>query len=237
VTSSDVAALVDDLRRALRAAADPAKAPMMQAYMKSTMPFLGINATPLRAACKPVLDAHRLPDEVRWTEAVTGLWDGASYREERYAAIELTGHRHYRAFQGPQTLDLYHHLVVTGGWWDLVDMIAAHRVGPILRAHPATVKPVMRTWAVDEDLWARRTAILCQLGSKAETDLDLLADVLEHNLEDSRHGREFFIRKAVGWALRQHARTDPRWVKAFVAEHEERLSGLSIREALKHVAR
>jgi 3-methyladenine DNA glycosylase AlkD len=166
---------------------------------------------------------------------VTLLWDQATHREERYAAIELTGHRSYRSHQRPPTLELYRHLVVTGGWWDFVDTIAGNRVGPILRADPEAVTPVVRLWADDDDLWVRRTAILCQLGSKAETDLDLLAPVVERNLEGSRHGREFFIRKAVGWALRQHARVDPDWVREFVATHRDSLSGLSRREALKHL--
>jgi 3-methyladenine DNA glycosylase AlkD len=126
--------------------------------------------------------------------------------------------------------------VTTGAWWDVVDNIAGNRVGPILRSSPGIVTPVVRSWAVDDDLWVRRTAILCQLGSKAATDTELLAHVLERNLEDSHHGREFFIRKAVGWALRQHARVDPGWVLDFVAAHDDRLSGLSRREALKHVA-
>lgn len=228
--------MVAELRQSLRAVADPEKAPAMQAYMKSEMPFLGVQSRPLRAACRGVLDVQRLEGEPAWREAVLLLWDEAEYREERYAAIELTGHRSYREHQRVSTLDLYRHLVVTGAWWDHVDAIASHRVGPILRAHPAEVAPVMRAWAVDEDLWVRRTAILSQLGSKHATDLDLLRDVLEANLGGSLHGREFFIRKAVGWALRQHARIDPGWVRAFVAEHDAALSGLSRREALKHLS-
>jgi 3-methyladenine DNA glycosylase AlkD len=227
--------LVAEVRRALRAVADPAKAGPMQTYMKSAMPFLGVQAKPLRATCRSVLDTSRLDSETRWRRAVLTLWDEAAYREERYAAIELTGHRYYRAWQRPGTLGLYRHLVVTGAWWDYVDAIASNRVGPILRAHPSGVTPTIREWAEDEHLWVRRTAILCQLGSKGETDTDLLRHVLEVNLEDSLHGREFFIRKAVGWALRQHARTDPGWVRAFVDRHGSDLSGLSRREALKHL--
>jgi 3-methyladenine DNA glycosylase AlkD len=235
VSATEAEKLVRDVRRALAAVADPDKAPVMQAYMKSSMPFLGIHAGPMRATCKAVFDARPLADEQQWLEAVRLLWDGAGHREERYAAIELTGHRYYRGYQRPRTLALYRHLVTTGAWWDLVDNVAGNRVGPILRSAPDEVTPVMRSWALDEDLWVRRTAILCQLGSKAATDLDLLRFVLERNLEDSLHGREFFIRKAVGWALRQHARIDPDWVLAFVAAKDERLSGLSRREALKHL--
>ncbi|HSJ19060.1 MAG TPA: DNA alkylation repair protein [Nocardioidaceae bacterium] len=227
--------LVEDLRGRMAEAADPARAPGMQAYMKSSMPFRGVSAVPLRAICREVLDRHRLDDRVTWEHAVRVLWDGAAYREERYAAIALTGHRLYLGFQDAATLDLYLHLVVTGGWWDLVDVVAANRVGPILRADPAAVTPVIHAWSRDEGLWVRRTAVLCQLRSKDDTDTALLDEVLTANLEGSPHGRDFFIRKAVGWALREYARTDPTWVRSFVDAHTSELSGLARREALKHV--
>ena len=179
------------------------------------------------------------PDRDAWESAVRELCDGATYREERYAeryaAMALTRHRHYRAFQDPATLALYRHLVVSGGWWDYVDSLASHNIGDLLVSHPAAIAPVLRDWAVDDDLWLRRTAVICQLHRKEQVDADLLRHALEANIEDSRHGREFFVRKAVGWALRQHARADQEWVRAFVAEHEDRLSSLSRREALKHL--
>ncbi len=228
-------ALVADLRSRIAEAADPERAPAMQAYMKSAMPFRGVSAVPLRRINRSLLDAHRLTDRRTWERTVRTLWDEAAYREERYAAVALSGHRFYRAFQDADSLDLYRHLVVTGAWWDLVDDVAVHRVGPILRADPATVTPMMRAWARDDDLWVRRTAILCQLASKAATDTDLLADVLTANVEGTRHGKEFFIRKALGWALREYAKTDPAWVLAFVEAHADELSGLTRREALKHL--
>jgi 3-methyladenine DNA glycosylase AlkD len=227
--------LVDDLRRRIAEAGDPDRAPQMQAYMKSALPFRGVSSVPLRAITREVVPAHPLPDRASWQAAVRELWDGAAYREERYAALAVAGHRLYRAYRDPGSLPLYRHLVVTGAWWDLVDTIAAQHVGEVLGRFPAEVAPVVRSWAVDEDLWLRRTAVLCQLKRKADTDLELLRFTLEHNLDDSLHGREFFIRKALGWALREHARTDPDWVRAFVAEHETRLSGLTRREALKHL--
>lgn len=229
------AELVGEVRSALADAADPVKAPAMQAYMKSSTPFLGINAAPLRALCNRSFTAHRIGHEAAWREAVLALFDEAAYREERYAAIHLTGHRFYGEHQHPGTLELYRHLVVTGAWWDFVDTVAGNRVGPILRAFPREVGPTIRTWATDDDLWVRRAAVLSQLNSKEHTDTELLRLVLEANLTDSLHGREFFIRKAVGWALRQHARHDPDWVRRFVAENEPRVSGLTRREALKHL--
>jgi 3-methyladenine DNA glycosylase AlkD len=228
--------LVDDLRRRIADAGDPDRAPQMQAYMKSALPFRGVSSVPLRAITREVVAAHPLPDRASWQAAVLELWDGAAYREERYAALAVAGHRLYRGYRDPGSLPLYRHLVVTGAWWDLVDTIAAQHVGEVLGRFPAEVTPAVRAWAVDEDLWLRRTAVLCQLKRKGDTDVDLLRFALEHNLEDSLHGREFFVRKALGWALREHARTDPDWVRAFVAQHDARLSGLTRREALKHLA-
>ncbi len=176
-------ALVEALRAGIAEAADPERAPRMQAYMKSEMPFRGVSAVPLRRIYREVLARHRLEGRTSWEAAVRTLWDEASFREERYAAVALTGHRYYREYQDLATLDLYRHLVVTGAWWDFVDDIAAHRIGPLLAAFPMAMTPVVRSWAGDDDLWVRRTAILCQLARKEATDPDLLAEVVEANLE------------------------------------------------------
>jgi 3-methyladenine DNA glycosylase AlkD len=231
----EATALAEEVRARLASAGDPERAPAMQAYMRSAMPFRGVSAPMVRAVCRERFQTHPMPDARAWQAAVLLLWDEAAYREERYAAILLAGHRRYRPHQAPETLRLYRHLVETGAWWDTVDVIAATHVGAVLRAHPIEVTPTMRAWADDPHLWVRRTAVLCQLGSKEVADVDLLRHVLEANLEGSRRGGEFFIRKAVGWALRQHARVDPEWVRRFVAEHADRLSGLSRREALRRL--
>lgn len=227
--------LVTAVRARLQSVAAPVKAPRMQAYMKSEMPYLGVQSQPLRVLCREVFAGHPLPDRPQWEWAVRRLWDGASYREERYAAIALTSHSLYSVYQDEQTLTLYRHLVETGAWWDFIDVIASHGVGPILRANPQGVTPLMRSWARDGHLWVRRTAILCQLSSKLATDPDLLADVVGANLADSRYGNEFFIRKAIGWALREYGKTNADWVIDFVRRNEEGLSPLSRREALKHL--
>ncbi|MHA7271867.1 DNA alkylation repair protein [Arthrobacter sp. TMT4-20] len=233
--ASEATQLVAAVRDRLRTVADPAKAPRMQAYMKSAMPYLGVSSQPLKVICREVFTAHPLPDRAQWEWAVRQLWDGATFREERYAAVALLTHRRYSGYQDEQTLTLYRQLVETGAWWDFIDVIASRGVGPILRAAPETVTPLMRSWARDGHLWVRRTAILCQLPSKGETNAALLADVVGVNLEDSLYGKEFFIRKAIGWALREYAKTDPGWVLAFVQDNEKGLSPLSRREALKHL--
>ena len=220
--------LVAAIRQALTEVADPVKAPEMRRYMKSAMPFLGV-PKPVRArALKDVFAAHPFASREEWVAAVPEVWRGAEFREERYAALDLAG-RHPR-WRGVDLLPVYDELVVTGAWWDFVDEIASRLVGPLLRAFPDEVTPVMRAWARDDDRWRRRVSVICQLGSKSATDLDLLTDAIEANAEDP----DFFLRKGIGWALRQHSRVDPGWVRAFVASHPG-LSALSRREALKHL--
>lgn len=229
--------VVDVVREVLARAGDPERAIAQQAYMKSAMPYRGITAPELKRVLRPVLgDARLVPTtRTRWEAAVRALWDDARFREERYAAIALTGHRVARPWQDVDVLGLYRHLVVSGAWWDLVDPVAGSRVGGVLLTHRSAATPVVRGWAEADDLWLRRTALLAQLGHRGDTDTDLLEEVLDANLEDSRFGREFFVRKAVGWALRQYARTDADWVRRYVAGHEDRMAGLSRREALKHL--
>jgi 3-methyladenine DNA glycosylase AlkD len=233
--------LVHGVRVALMAAGDREQAAGMRAYMKSELPFRGIPSPLLRAILTPLLAAHDLYDERTWRASILELWDQAAFREERYAALALARHRRYRAWRRPSTLPLYAHLIRSGGWWDLVDEIATHLVREQLLAEPEEVAPVVRAWAVDENRWVRRTAIICQVGAQEQVDQDLLAETIEANLDGSTrtgpplspHGRDFFVRKAIGWALRDHARTDPDWVRSFVADHEDRLAGLSRREALR----
>lgn len=229
--------LLSAVRTVIRAHGDPDRAAGQQRYMKSEMPYRGITNPELKALLRPILadPAYRLPDRSAWEWTVRTLWDEAHYREERYAATTLAGHRAYRSWQDPDTLTLYRHLIVTGAWWDHVDDLASHHVGDILASHRAPTTAILRTWMIADDLWLRRTAILAQLRHKDRTDLALLSDAIEANLEGSDFGNDFFIRKSIGWALRQHARTDPDWVRAFVAAHADRLSGLSTREALKHL--
>lgn len=222
--------LVAAVRNGLRQAGDPEKAPEMRRYMKSEMPYHGV-PKPVRAQLTKHLFADfPLPDKASLVSTARKLWREADFREERYVAIDLTGHRPYAKWQGGDLLPLYEEFIVTGAWWDYVDEVANRRVGPLLRAAPAEVGPVMRRWATDDDRWRRRTAIICQLSAKEETDLDLLTYAIEASLGEP----DFFLRKGIGWALRQHARTDPEWVRRFVAAHPG-LSPLSVREALKHI--
>ncbi|GII78207.1 DNA alkylation repair protein [Sphaerisporangium rufum] len=217
------------VRAALAEVADPAKAPAMQAYMKSSMPFLGVRAMPRRAALRRVLAEHRIGTAPAWRRAVLALWRDAEYREERYAAMELSAFRYYRDFQTLYTVPMYEEMIVTGAWWDYVDDLAVNRVGALLRAFPDTMRPLMLEWAGDADLWRRRAAILCQNSFMGRTDAGLLYACIEPSLSDT----DFFARKAIGWALREYARTAPQEVVRYV-DHKG-ITGLSRREALKNL--
>ena len=202
--------VVNALRAALRAAADPDKAPAMQAYMKSQMPFLGVQKPQRSQLLRPV--ARDLDDETA-VAAAQVLWDEAAYREERYVALALLRGR-------PVGEGFARHLITTGAWWDYVDEVATKLL-------PEGID--LRAWARDDDMWIRRAAILAQVGHRERTDPELLREVIEANSDD----RRFWITKAIGWALRDYARTDAGWVSTFVADHD--LAPLSVREAMKHL--
>lgn len=223
--------LVESVRAALAAAGDPERARAQQAYMKSEMPYRGIGSPELRAILRPLMRAYEPRSREEWAATIAALWDEATHREEWYAALELARHRSARQWLDAGSLALWRHLVVTGAWWDVVDAVASHLVAPTLRGHREEVTPVLREWMVDDHLWLRRTAVLSQLGAKDATDVALLHEVIEANVDDPT----FWLRKAIGWALRDYARTDPDWVRAEVALLGDRLSGLSRREATKHL--
>lgn len=203
----------------------------MQAYMKSAMPYLGVPNTPRTAISKALFQDNSWPDSGAWQADVLGIWRNARFREERYCAIDLTGVRGARAFQTMDALPMYEEMIVTGAWWDYVDAIATTRLWSIMKAEKARMKAAMLDWARGDDMWKRRSAILCQLPAKAETDRHFLMACIAPSLGS----KEFFLRKGIGWALRHFARTDPDWVRSYVADHEADLSPLSKREALKHL--
>jgi 3-methyladenine DNA glycosylase AlkD len=222
--------LITAVRDGLAALTDMEKARSMRRYMKSEMPFRGVQKPDRRTLAKRVFAEHPLPDEATWTATVLELWRAAEYREERYLAIDLTGLRQYAEWQTPELVPMYEEMIVTGAWWDLVDVLAIHRIGPLLREHPAELTPLLRDWATDDDLWKRRTSIICQVGSRHRTDTELLRRAIESNVDD----RDFFIRKGIGWALREYSKHNVDWVAEFVRTHSG-LSPLSRREASKYL--
>jgi len=205
--------LITAVRDGLAARADAA-ATGMQAYMKSAMSFRGVAKPARENLLREVVDAHPVAEAGALLVEVRELWSEARFREERYMALALLGHRRYRAWAEPGWVTgLFQGWIVEGAWWDFTDEIASRHVGPLVAAHG--LQPLMRNWSVHPDRWLRRTSVICQLGAKERTDLGLLTDAIEANVDDP----DFFLRKGIGWALRQHSRTDPEWVREFVDTH------------------
>lgn len=221
-----VADRIDDLRRALTAAADPAKAPQMAAYLRHHFTFLGVNATDRRAATRDFVADGRGATSSQLLDAATACW-ALPEREFHQVGTDLLV-RWVRSIDSPD-LGRIEHLIRTNSWWDTVDALAVNVVGPMVTADGA-LSATMDRW-IDDDLWIARTAILHQLKFRERTDADRLFAYVDRRGADT----EFFLRKASGWALREYAKTDPDAVRAYVGSRGDRLSGLTRREALKHL--
>lgn len=222
---------IDDLellRDELLAVADPDKSEPMAAYMKGHFVYLGVTAGDRRLVTKPLVKWAKTADANELLDLVARLWDEPE-REFHYVGMDAirAGAKQLRA----SDLEAVRELISKTPWWDTVDSLAVHTVGTMVTNHPELVHD-MDMWVESNDLWIARTAILHQLMYKERTDANRLFTYCEMRMDHA----DFFMRKAIGWALRQYARTDPDAVLAFVAEHEDDLSGLSKREALKHLS-
>lgn len=220
--------LIAAVKDGLAAVADPGRAPKMQAYMKSDMPYLGVAMPLVRTVTKAAVRQHPPTSPLHLGATAAVLWRGGTHREHRYAATGLTSLPMADGALG--LVPLYEQMIVTGAWWDHVDGVAP-RLGQLLAANPASLRPLLLAWSRTPDRWLRRASIIAQLGAKARTDVDLLSRVIDANVTDP----DFFVRKAIGWSLRDYARSDPDWVKGFVAARVDSLSTLSRREATKHL--
>ncbi len=201
-------------------------APSMAAYMKDHFAFLGI-PKPLRSVIqrRNWVDRPRKSDAIVW---IHDLWL-QPFREAQYLACDLlkVESKHWAPAEALPYLEQW---ITTKSWWDSVDTLAVHGVGVLLRRHPEEVWPTVQQWIYHENLWLNRTAIICQLGFRGETRTEWLDEALTAHV----HSKEFFHRKAIGWALRDYGKTNPRWVRQWVDAHPE-LSGLSRREALRRL--
>jgi 3-methyladenine DNA glycosylase AlkD len=215
------------LRQTLPAHADAERAAAMAAYMRDQFPFLGIPSTPLAALHRQVAAGLPKPTSAQAAEIALGCW-ALPEREYQYVACAYL--RRYAKVLDEEFLTTARTLIVEKSWWDTVDALAAHVVGPLVQAYPSLVT-VMDDWVDGDELWLARTAILYQLRYKGATDAQRL---FRYCAGRASHP-DFFIRKAIGWALREYAYADPDAVRSFVAAHEADLSGLSKREALKNL--
>jgi len=217
------------LHGALKQAGSKQRAAKQQAYMKSALPFAGVAAPELRAIQKVIFAEHLLATQTDWQNEVLALFRKPPVREFRYVAIELAFHKPYRAWLTTEVWDMLDELVVTGAWWDVIDALAPNHYAHLLAHEPKKTKPRLRRYAKDANLWRRRVAILCQLKTKAATDEALLFGSINQSLDH----KDFFVKKAIGWALRAHSRINPQAVINYVENNKNKLSPLSQREALK----
>ncbi|WP_406448113.1 DNA alkylation repair protein [Streptomyces sp. NBC_00876] len=208
-------------------AADPVRARSAAAYMKDVAPFLGIPTPRRRALSRSVLEGTQRPDEADCAAIALRRW-ALPEREYQYFAADYLRRHAARCSAG--FVPVLRHLVSTVSWWDTVDVLAAHVAGPLVAADPA-LRQTMDEWIEDDDLWIARTALLHQLRFKEATDTRRL---FAYCLRRADHP-DFFIRKAIGWCLREYAKTDPQAVREFVDGARDRLAPLSVREATKHL--
>ncbi|GIM96890.1 DNA alkylation repair protein [Paractinoplanes toevensis] len=220
-------ALLGRLDNDFAAERDPVRAAAMAAYMRDQFSFAGLPAPALRAIERSAFRGLPRPSGEDLREFGLACW-ARPEREFQYAACDYL--RKHVAAAGPEFLPVARELLVTKSWWDTVDPLATRFVGDLVRLHPL-LAGVMDAWSADDNMWLVRTAILHQLHYGTETDTERLFGYCERQATHP----DFFVRKAIGWALRHYARTDPAAVRAFVDTHRDRLSPLSIREATKHL--
>ena len=207
---------------------DPKRAVDMAAYMKTDTPFYGIPRPDLVKVYKEMRRLYPITSRNEYLAAVKALW-ARPHREEKYCAIKLAvDHPEYVAIG---SVPLYRRMILEGAWWDFVDEIAVRLVGKVLLDDREPMRPKLDRWIDDPNMWIRRTAILSQIKHKSRTDRDQLFGYCLKRAEE----KEFFIRKAIGWSLCEYAKTEPDVVREFALEHRDRLSGLSFREATKHL--
>ncbi|MBL8935479.1 MAG: DNA alkylation repair protein [Archangium sp.] len=217
------------VRAALRRHARPDKAEGMRAYLKSEMPCLGVQVPVARRLAKTLFGATPCEALPSLAKLVEQLWFAAEFREERFVALNVLRLRAHRALLTAKAAPLLEKLIRSGAWWDLVDELSAHVVGVMLENDPKAMTKVLRRWAESDELWLKRSVLVCQVVRGDATDLD----VLEHAIEHAVDGEDFFLRKGIGWAMRSVGRKNPAVVRQWLTKWEGRLSPLSVREARK----
>ena len=221
-------AYVKSIRALFTEHANPKQAGPMKRYMRDQFEYLGIKIPEMGQLLKQHIREHGLPPPADLDRILRDLW-GLPQREFQYAANDLL--EKFEKELPAEFIETLEYLLVTKSWWDSVDTIATGTLGVHFKRYPKVRKKYLTKWRKSGNFWLRRSAILFQLGYKKDTDFDLLRDIIRENLGS----KEFFINKAIGWALRQYTRVDPQGVRAFVAETP--LHPLSAREALKWLER
>lgn len=218
---------VRKLKPFFEAHADPIKAAPMKKYMRDQFEYLGIKSPQMAALQKEFIAANGLPPLEELDAIVRDLWK-LPQREFQYLALSLIGKFEKKVDE--DFITTLEYLITHKSWWDTVDTIAGHPVGMMFKRFPKVKAKYLKKWRISDNFWLRRTTLLFQLGYKEETDFELLCELIKDNLGSD----EFFINKAIGWALRQYAHTKPEVVRKFVKATKE-LHPLSRREALKNI--
>lgn len=213
----------------MKAAADPESAPQMQSYMKTDQQFYGIKATPRRKIFRKAAKQFDIDSGKEYEKVIRQLWNGKS-REDMYQALEVA--ERYKQYRTKEVMPLFEYLADTATNWDTLDWIAGKLISELVREH-REFEAKLKEWRISDNMWLRRTSLLAHKGHREETNTELLAETILMLADED----EFFIRKAIGWILRDYSYANPEWVEAFVEEHSDKLSGLSQREALKKIKR
>lgn len=217
---------LQSLQAHFSAQADPVKALPMKKYMRNQFDFLGIKTPEMARLHKQFVAQHGWPDVTQLDFLVEPLWN---LPEREYQYLALCFIDHCMPQLTPDTLPTLEWLILNKSWWDTVDSIAIHPVGDLFSRFPDECEPYLAKWRAHENIWLRRTTLLFQLSYKNKTNQALLFLLIQENLDS----REFFINKAIGWALREYSKTAPTAVERFAQETD--LAALSRREALKWI--
>ena len=219
--------LTKDIINTFSANNNPAIAAGAKAYLRNQFDFYGLQSPLRRALTKDVFNKHKINTEAELIATAKEVWE-LPERECQYVAIELLAK--YKKLWTIDSISFFEYLITSKSWWDSVDTIFSLLLAPYFKLYPQQIKSITGRWNKTEDnFWLQRCSIMFQKPYKKETDTDLL----QQYILNCSHSKEFFIQKAIGWALREYAKTNPAWVKEFVANNK--LANLSVREALKHI--
>lgn len=217
---------INRLSHLLQENANPTFASQMKAYMKGQFEYFGVKSPVRKELIKGFYKEHGLPSDADLKCFIKGIWL-LPQRELKYTAIELMDKK--INVMDESWIDFVAELLVYESWWDTVDGLSANVTGKLLLKFPNLAVTKSEIWCNTDNMWLQRMSILFQLKYKNKTNTEILTKYIEKHAGS----KEFFIRKAIGWILREYGKTNPEWVIKFCDTHV--LAGLSRREALKRI--
>ena len=197
----------------------------MSKYMQDKFRFLGVRGATRTEIYKKYFPDARKTKTIDW-DFVENCWNKEE-REFQYVVVYYL--KAMQKFLKREDISKLKYLIVTKSWWDTVDLLAKVIGSLVIRIEG--YDQIMLEWSKDSNIWLKRVAILYQLSLKDKVDKQVLDRILENNLGDN----EFFINKAVGWALRDYSKYNPEWVREFIKKNKDNMANLSIREASKYI--